>query len=69
MKIINFIYISLLLDSIYSFRVKSKLHNKIRTKQDAAPAADAAAANSTASASVKSTPAKPDPIQAEGCII
>ena len=51
MKIINFIFISLLLGSIYSFGEKSKLHNKIRSKEDIAPAA--------ADASVKSVPAVP----------
>ena len=68
MKIINFIYISLLLGSIYSFRVKSKLQNKIRSKQDAAPAADAAA-KPAVDAAVKSSPAAPEPIKAEGWII
>lgn len=65
MKIINFIYISLLLGSIYSFKVKSKLHNKIRTKEDAVPAADASA-KPAVDAAVKSAPATPEPIKAEG---
>lgn len=67
MKIINFIYISLLLGSIYSFRVKSKLRNKIRSKDDAA-AADGGD-KPKVDASVKSVPAVAEPIKAEGWII